>query len=520
MSTSHNTINITGSNQFRNITLKQLQKSRKKLVSALKGRWNPFLSGALLYFLPFMLLTIYGGKACPFIEGTPFNTIMLYIFISIFPLYIIRSSILLSYGNKKVLEWSDKKYMLFEASFFIIWVGILALFAMYLFQFSSESFIKITVGSGLLSVFSIIDLFLIRRKHLLLLTDNDTMSMNKEKILKQYNYFLSLKLKFIISTVLVLLLVGLAFSLINFKNYEWLIANINIIPHDEGLLSVFKETVFVIGVFMGQLVVTVILYSNNIIICFTMLNRVIGDLFEGKFDNQLLTLSNDEFGMMGENLNIISDELKEKQKIKNAFGKLVSPRVAELMLNDKELQLGGREKEIVMLFSDVRNYTNSSQHSSPTEVISKLNNYFTNMVQLVEQYDGIVDKFMGDGLMAIYGYDDHVKGVNNAVISAFEMLKAVKKEGSIKIGVGIHVGNAILGMIGSPQRLDFTAIGSNVNLAARLEAATKDNGVDIFLSEQTYDLLQQKVKNLGWRKFSIQVKGIEHTLTTYGLKVL
>ena len=520
MYTLNNTINISENNQFRNITLQQMQKFRKKLNTALREKWKPILSGTLFYFLPFILLTTYGGKACPFIENVPFNTIMLYIFISIFPLYIIRTIILLSYGYKKLLEWSDKKYVLFETSFFLIWTIILSLFAMYLFRFSSESFIKITASSILLSIFSVIDMFLIRRKYLLLLADNNTLLTDKEKINNRYNYFLSLKLKFIIAAIIMLLLVGTAFSLINLKNYEWLIINIGVISHDEGLISVFKETIFVIGVFMGQLVITLIIYSNNIIICFTMLNRVIGDLFDGKFDNQLFTLSNDEFGMMGENLNIISDELKEKQKIKNAFGKLVSPRVAELMLHDKELQLGGREKEVVTFFSDIRDFTSSSENISPTTVISKLNSYFTNMVQLIEQYDGIVDKFMGDGLMAIYGYDNHVRGANNAVISAFKMLKKVKKEQTIKIGIGIHVGNVILGMIGSPQRLDFTAIGSNVNLSSRLESATKEYGVDIFLSEPTYSLLQPKLKQLGWRKFSIQLKGIKNKLTAYGAKVL
>lgn len=510
-------------NKFREITLKQLQVSRKKLLSALKKRWNPGLAGVILYFLPFIVLTTYGGKACPFIEGVAFSTVMMYIFISIFPLYLLRTFFLFYFGKKQVMEWSDTRYLLFEASFFVVWVGILATIASLFLHFSSESFIKLTAGSGLLSVFSVIDLQLIRKNHLLVLADkrNTTININRKKIVEQYNSFVSLKLKFVFTTILILVLVGIAFSLISYKNYEWLIHNIDEIDHWEGLLSVFKEILFVISVFMGQLVITVILYSNNIIVCFALLSRVISDLFDGKFDNRLLTLSNDEFGMMGENLNIISNELEEKQKIKTTFGKLVSPKVAEIMMNDNELKLGGVERETVILFSDIRNFTSDSAVATPSATISKLNSYFTKVVGFVEKHSGIVDKFMGDGLMALYGYDDPVRGVNDAVRSAMDMLSYIKKkrDGSA-IGIGIHVGNAILGLIGSPQRLDFTAVGAEVNLASRLESATKENGVDLFLSGAAHARLCEELHSLNWKECHITVKGIEETLTVYGLKIL
>lgn len=187
---------------------------------------------------------------------------------------------------------------------------------------------------------------------------------------------------------------------------------------------------------------------------------------------------------------------KEKKVVKNLFGKFVSPQVLEKLLNDpKSISQDGQKKVMTVLFSDIRGFTALSETIPPQELISQLNEYMTEMVEIILKYDGTLDKYIGDAIMAFYGdplpMKDHAL---KAVLTAIDMKKSLLKlnekwqsEGKpvFDTGIGINTGEMIVGHMGSPKLLDYTVLGDNVNLASRLEGLNKNYKADIIISEST-----------------------------------
>ncbi len=219
-------------------------------------------------------------------------------------------------------------------------------------------------------------------------------------------------------------------------------------------------------------------------------------------------------------------EERERKKIKGAFSYYVSPSVVNEMLKHPEkLKLGGDRKELSILFSDIRSFTTIAEGLTPEDLVHLLNAYLTAMTDIVFKYNGTLDKYMGDAIMAIYGapldLPDHpIK----ACQSALEMMKELKilnqkwiGEGKqpINIGIGVNTGPMMVGNMGSDQRFDFTVMGDSVNLGSRLEGANKSYKTNIIISEFTFE----KVKNefTCMELDSVRVKGKEQPVKIYSL---
>ncbi len=186
---------------------------------------------------------------------------------------------------------------------------------------------------------------------------------------------------------------------------------------------------------------------------------------------------------------------KEKQKIRAGFSQYVAKEVVDELINHPEkLNLGGENRKLTILFSDIRKFTSLSEKLKPEELVELLNDYLSAMGEVVADNDGIIDKFIGDAIMAFWGAPlENNKQEKDAVRSALlmvEKLKAFNKENrsknrpEINIGIGINAGEVIVGNIGSKKRFDYTVIGDEVNLASRLEGLTKFYGVSIIVSEK------------------------------------
>lgn len=176
----------------------------------------------------------------------------------------------------------------------------------------------------------------------------------------------------------------------------------------------------------------------------------------------------------------------------------------------------GKEKKVAVLFSDIRNFSAFSEKNLPYDVIHHLNRYFQSMGEAVLRYDGYIDKYIGDGLMAVYGIDeeDPAKICKQALLSGLLMLEKLDKlnryfqnnyEFHFEIGIGIHFGEAILGQVGHPKKMHLTAIGDTVNYASRLEPLCKKTGVCFLISESVYHYIQHEFQ-IG-RKFKSLIKG-------------
>ena len=196
-------------------------------------------------------------------------------------------------------------------------------------------------------------------------------------------------------------------------------------------------------------------------------------------------------------------EGREKRKMKKLFGQYVSRDVFDqLVANPSLARLGGQRREMTVLFSDIRGFTTVSERGQPEEIVAILNEYFTQMVDIVFQHQGTLDKFVGDMVMALFGAPlDDADHADHAVESALDMLAALaalnvrwKAAGGpeLDIGIGVNTGPMIAGNIGSEAIMSYTVIGDAVNLGSRLESLNKQYGTRIIISEATRIQLKGK----------------------------
>ncbi|MEO0185298.1 MAG: adenylate/guanylate cyclase domain-containing protein [candidate division WOR-3 bacterium] len=211
-------------------------------------------------------------------------------------------------------------------------------------------------------------------------------------------------------------------------------------------------------------------------------------------------------------------EEREKRRIKSVFSRYYSKELVEKAIKEP-LKLGGEKVHCTMIFADIRNFTPYTEKSSPENVAQALNKFLTEMVMIVFKYQGRVDKFIGDCVMAVFGHPVKLKNsALNACLCAREMVKRARELG-FEIGVGINSGEVVSGNFGSPMRMEYTVIGDAVNLASRLEGQTKEFKVNIVVGEETYKMLSShptielKFRELG----KVKVKGKEEEIVVYDL---
>jgi class 3 adenylate cyclase len=187
----------------------------------------------------------------------------------------------------------------------------------------------------------------------------------------------------------------------------------------------------------------------------------------------------------------------EKSLLKDRFGAYVSNEVADVLVRSPELYLGGTRQVVTVLFTDLRGFTRASEHLSPDVVVKELNAYFEVVVGAVHGNGGVIDKYIGDGVMATFGVptpkpDDAARAIAAACatktgLDALNVERARDGRPPLVVGIGVHTGDCVAGNIGTPERAQYTIIGDTVNVASRLEAATKEHGVAALISSTTVD---------------------------------
>jgi len=219
-------------------------------------------------------------------------------------------------------------------------------------------------------------------------------------------------------------------------------------------------------------------------------------------------------------------EERSRKWITSIFGKYVSPVVIDnLIKNPKMINLGGEKRNITIFFSDIRGFTSISEKLKPEALVHLLNEYLTDMTSIIIRDDGLVDKYMGDAIMAFWGaplqQPDHAEKACSSSLEMIEKLNELQKkwknEGipSFNIGIGINSGDAIVGNMGSSSRFDYTAMGDNVNLASRAEGLNKIYGTSIIITENTQKVVKDKFET---RKLdAVRVKGKKKPILIYEL---
>jgi len=183
--------------------------------------------------------------------------------------------------------------------------------------------------------------------------------------------------------------------------------------------------------------------------------------------------------------------LAERERLHEAFGAYVGPDVAEMVLRDGP-HLDGEEREVSVLCLDIRAFTRFAERASAREVVDRLNDFFGVVVPILERHGGHADKYVGDGLLGVFGASEPLEDhADRAVAAALEIAATVRERyrGGLRVGIGVNSGPVIAGTIGGGGRVEFTVIGDPVNTASRVEQVTRQTGDDMLITEATRRML-------------------------------
>jgi adenylate cyclase len=219
-----------------------------------------------------------------------------------------------------------------------------------------------------------------------------------------------------------------------------------------------------------------------------------GELLRGNLAHRLAVNREDEIGFLAGSFNEMAQGLQEREQIKNTFGRFVSRDVAQAVLGGR-VPLAGEQREVTILFQDIRGFTAIGEKTDSAQLIRLLNQFFTEVVTAVEAEGGVVKQFLGDGVMALFGApkahtDDPQRAVRAALgivtrLAELNTRFSVHGFPTLSIGVGIHTGEVVAGLIGPDERVEYGVVGDPVNLASRIEGLTKELAVSILVSSTT-----------------------------------
>lgn len=278
---------------------------------------------------------------------------------------------------------------------------------------------------------------------------------------------------------------------------------------EEKILVVTKELknniIQIVGYFLSITLFLVFVFSMTLTSPLETLTGLINLVSKGNFDvnasKQVNSIFKDEVKELAIAFDSMTEGLKERDKVKNLFNKFHGSSVTEDLMK-KDVSIGGQSKDVVVFFSDIRGFTAYSEKRKPEEVVAMLNEYFAVMVKIINANGGIVDKFIGDAIMAVWGVPKSTKNdAQSAVKACLEMRRALadlnekrmsRKEPPINIGMGLHAGSAISGTIGSDERMEYTVIGNTVNTGSRVESSTKAFGSDLLISDTVLEKIGDK----------------------------
>ncbi|MBI1348932.1 HAMP domain-containing protein [bacterium] len=298
----------------------------------------------------------------------------------------------------------------------------------------------------------------------------------------------------------------------------------------EGHGQWFALTVGMLAIIFG--LVTAAASSRLLLEPVDALQNVAAAVRQGNLSQQIEVLRADEFGPLISTVNAMIADLREKEQLAELFGRHVGRAAAAQLLATEPGAPAGVEQTLTVLFADLRSFTDRSERISPTESVALLNRFFSEMVEIIESsHGGMVNKFLGDGLMALFGaIDNSINHADLAVSAGLAMLDQLEvmnqslpelQNQTLQMGVGICTGTAIVGSIGSQQRGEFTAIGPTVNLASRIETHTKTVRSPLLVSQTTQQLLSATFRQmLGGRLRELPpvlIRGVDTPVILYAI---
>lgn len=298
-------------------------------------------------------------------------------------------------------------------------------------------------------------------------------------------------------------------------------------PAELVVLTTFRIS----GYFLAASIFALFLFSLNITRSLEKIAYVTLEIARGNFNHDPTKFVKQYFKDEVHTLTIAVDTmlkgLKERDRFKTLFNKFHGSAVTDDLMKN-EIALRGEKRNVFVFFSDLRGFTGMSENKDPSQVVEMLNEYFSYMVPAINESGGVVDKFIGDAIMAVWGVpkSDPEDGKNaltaclkmRTTLNELNTLRRSRGEDDLWIGMGLHYGEAISGTIGSLERMEYTVIGNTINTASRIEASTKAFGTDLLVSEEVFEQLKEHfIYELAGQ---VEVKGRSEPLKLYKVKGL
>lgn len=470
----------------------------------------PSIDGLALAYavLGTALLYVYGTQVCPFIESlTPawflaeLGTVLAAALLARAPLDGRLVAPLESYRR-------PFRSLQVDLSLFLACGLFLTLFNRIVHDFPVGSGIRLLLGFVTLGLFASLDLALARQRREFESGDGSDFPLTLG---------LSVTRQLLVAFVCTMIFsAGILFLSIT-KDVDWLLTN----PAGdvrELRMSVVLDVLFTLTVIMGFGIRVLVSYSRNLKRLFEVELEILARVEAGQLDSTVPVLTRDEFGVIASRTNQMIVGLRERDKVKATLGKVVSPRIAEQLLTlEPGVLRAGQRRDLIILFCDLRDFTSFTESTTAEEVVRTLNEYFTEVCAVIDRRGGLVDKFIGDAVLAVFGFENGSEATEDAFQAALEIVAiADGPDRPFRNGIGLHAGSVIAGALGSPDRFEFTVIGDAVNVASRLEGLCKSLGHRILLSRETRDLLTEESRRLLVPLGPQALKGKKEALEVFG----
>jgi class 3 adenylate cyclase len=270
-----------------------------------------------------------------------------------------------------------------------------------------------------------------------------------------------------------------------------IVAGISAHGHHEGLSGLGLSWVIAVAVSFTVSLELVVLVARSMATSLSDLRAATERVRLADYGARVPVVSSDEMGALAQSFNTMVEGLDERERLREAFGAYVDPSLAERVLEEGS-DLAGEEIPVTVLFLDIRDFTAFAEHAQPKEVVAMLNDFWELVVPVLLRHGGHANKFIGDGLLGVFGapqrLPDHAE---RAVAAARQIVALVREryEGRVEVGIGVNSGPVVAGTVGGGGRVEFTVIGDAVNTAARVEAATRETGDHVLVTDATRALL-------------------------------
>ena len=420
------------------------------------------------------LLSLYSVQVCPHVSGLGLIWTGVSFMLFMIPLSIVRLILLKKIKNRKPsLFWVNLSYF-----------AIIGLFVgLYNFlyrEFPIESAYKIIVGAVILSALNATIYSL-----------ESSYFRTKKRISFIYNIAAFFLLIIALTGVIFVLLIMEDINLFNSVQNG---SMINLVQ------SIIIESLFVWLVIILYLLRIIHLYKDKLKNGIKSQIESLNEIRKDNLDVIIPRFSNDEFSIIGDEVNDMILRLKEGRKIKTGFQKLTGKGMSKDLV--EKIVLGdftSEKKEMAIVFTDIKGFTAICEETEPEKFVIDLNSHFEKMVKIIDEHEGVVNKFIGDAILIYFEGPD-------ACLRAVNASNKMIEHSIFKIGVGVHYGELLAGLIGSKDRLEYSIIGSVVNKTSRLESATRSLNGSIVISKRVYELLPINLKHQ-YNETKISLKG-------------